>query len=132
MAYMSQAIKAQIEPNVKKILKKYKVNGRLSVKHNSTLVLTVKSGEIDFIKNCFDIMGGDSNLNNKPRSYIDVNVYNYHNSFDSQAYNFINEVYTAMMNGNWDNSEPQFDHFDKGWYVSIHIGKWDKPYILVK
>jgi hypothetical protein len=131
MAFMSQDRKAQIEPKVKAVLKKYKVKGRLSVRNHCTLMLTVKSGEIDFIENYYENLGSEHRNDVRP-GYIDINVYHFYSYFDGPAYNFLNEVYAAMMDGNWDNSEPQFDHFDRGWHVDINIGKWNNHYVLVK
>jgi hypothetical protein len=37
-----------------------------------------------------------------------------------------------MMVGNHDRSDIQSDYFDVGWYVDINIGRWNKPYALVK
>ena len=51
MAYMSQEKKSKIAPTVKKILAKYGVKGSLAVSNHMTLVLNIKSGSIDFIKN---------------------------------------------------------------------------------
>lgn len=127
MAYMSQTLKAKLAPKVKEVLKKHNVKGRLSVRNHSTLVLNITMGTIDFIGNYAKYVGDTHH-----RGYIDVNVYHYNHTFDGQACDFLNEVYTAMMDGNWDNSEPQYDHFDKGWYIDINIGKWDDHYILVK
>jgi hypothetical protein len=132
MAYVSQTLKARLAPKVKEILAKYKLKGRLSVRNHSTLVLNIMSGEIDFVKNYFDNMSGDRRHSDKMRGYIDVNVYHYTRHFDGPAYDFLNEVYAAMMDGNWDNSEPQFDHFDKGWHVSICVGRWNNHYGLMK
>jgi hypothetical protein len=36
-----------------------------------------------------------------------------------------------MNDGNHDNSDIQSDYFDVGWYISINVGRWDKPYELV-
>jgi len=44
----------------------------------------------------------------------------------------LNELKAAMMEGNHNNSDIQTDYFDVGWYISIDIGKWDKPYVLEK
>jgi hypothetical protein len=130
MAYMSQTLKAKLAPKVKEVLTKYKLKGRLSVRNHSTLVLNIASGEIDFLGNYFENKGGDYPAN-EPKGYIDVNVYHYGRSFDGPAYDFLNEVHAAMMDGNWDNSEPQYDHFDRGWHVSICIGRWNKKYELI-
>jgi len=33
-----------------------------------------------------------------------------------------------MMIGNHNNTDLMSDYFDVGWYISINVGKWDKPY----
>jgi len=35
-----------------------------------------------------------------------------------------------MNIGNFDKSDVQTDYFHVGWYMSVNLGKWDKPYIL--
>ena len=35
-----------------------------------------------------------------------------------------------MMEGNFDNSDPQSDYFSVGWYTDINVGKWNKPYVM--
>jgi len=49
-----------------------------------------------------------------------------------EAKAFLTEVYEAMMEGNHNNSDIQSDYFDVGWYVNIQVGKWNKPYELIK
>ena len=117
MAYMSQERKTQIAPKVKEILKKYGVKGSLSVQNHSGLCLTLKSGKIDFVKECL-----------QEEFFYQVNTYYTDNHYEGTAREFFREVLTAMNAGNWDNSEPQYDYFDKGWYVYINVGKWNKPY----
>lgn len=135
MAYMSQERKAQIAPKVKAILKKYHLKGSLSVSNRSTLVLTIKSGVIDFISNFNKTCGADPYMQARGRSfvatdYVDVNVYHYRDHFSGQAFRAIDELYKAMMTGNHNNSRIEVDYFDVGWYVNIHIGRWNKPYEL--
>ena len=134
MAYMSQERKAQIAPSVKAICKKYGVKASLSVRNHSTLSLTVTQGDIDFISNYLDTVGRTEH-NQKwvgEKRHIDVNTYHYSKHFTGRALNFLTEVHTAMMQGNHDNSDIQSDYFDVGWYVDVNIGRWDRPYALVK
>jgi hypothetical protein len=51
MAYMNQERKQKIATNLKPILAKFGVKGPLSVRNHSSIVLTLKSGSIDFIEN---------------------------------------------------------------------------------
>jgi len=135
MAYMSQQRKAQIAPSIKAICKKYGVKASLSVRNHSTLALTVTQGDIDFIKNFNDVCGkNDTYKVRQPvtNNYLSVNPYHYRNHFTDRALKFLTEVHTAMMQGNHDRSDIQTDYFDVGWYVDINIGRWNRPYALVK
>ena len=137
MAYMSQERKKQIEPRVKSICAKYGVKARLAVSGHSTLVLNIGSGKVDFFES-YNRLGSQEFRSShygkfKPEtSYIDVNPYHYQLHFDGVALAFLKEVIVAMNNGNHDNSDPMTDYFDVGWYISVNIGKWNKPYQLVK
>ena len=51
MAYVSQEDKARLAPGINRVLKKYNMKGSISVRHHSTLVVTVRSGAIDFTGN---------------------------------------------------------------------------------
>ena len=131
MAYVSQERKAQIAPLVKAVLKKYRVKGTLSVQNHSTLVLTVKSGKIDFISNFTETVKNRSYDCNATRTNIDVNPYWFQEHFTGAAKNFLTEVFAAMKSAGWyDNSDAQVDYFDIAYYVNVNIGKWNKPYIL--
>lgn len=125
MAYMSQEKKAKIAPAVKAILKKYNVKASLAVRNHSTLVLNVKQGPIDFIKDF-------GNPEDAAKFGIQVNPYWYHEHFVGKSKEFLTEVITAMNDGNHDRSDIQSDYFDVGWYVDVNIGKWNKPYALEK
>ena len=116
MAYMSQEYKAKLAPTIKAICKKYGVKATLSVRNHSSLVLTVKQGNIDF--------GGD---------YIQVNPYWYHAHYTGRAREFLAEVIPAMYGPDYfDHSDPQTDYFHCSHYIDINIGKWNAPYALEK
>jgi len=125
MAFVSQELKAKLAPKIKSICKKYGVKASLAVQNHMTLVLNVKSGGIDFIDSFTRVNPSKSKLS---ENSIDVNVYWYKNHFDGQALAFLSEVIPAMNDGNWDKSDIQTDYFNVGWYVDVHIGRWNKPY----
>jgi hypothetical protein len=136
MAYMSQERKAQIAPVVKAICKRYGIKGSLSVRNHSTLVLNISQGDIDFIYNYNKMIDqrdptGNRHIN-RANKEIQVNPYHFQNHFSGRALDFLKEVYNAMMVGNHDHSDIQSDYFNVGWYVDINIGRWDRPYALVK
>jgi len=130
MAYFSQENKASKAPAIKAILKKYGLKGSLSVNNHSTLVLTIKEGKIDFVKDF-----NDTCVNNPrfiPVKYVDVNPYWYKEHFTGTAKDCLTELLDVMNIDNFDKSDIQTDYFSVGWYVDIKIGNWDKPYIFVK
>jgi hypothetical protein len=135
MAYMSQERKSEIAPKVKSILNKYGIKGSLSVRHHSTLSLTLKSGKIDFIANSNRVCGNDfyqvaKGFKPNTSNYDSINPYWFHEHYDGDAKAFLTEVMEAMNGGNWDKSDIQSDYFNVGWYVEVQIGKWNKPYIV--
>ena len=137
MAYISQERKAQIAPVVKAICKKYGIKASLKVDNYRTLVLNVSQGDIDFIYNFNKTCSSNHyflarGFTPTTSNYINVNTYHFQDHFTGKALNFLSEVYAAMMQGNHDNSDIQSDYFDVGWYVDINIGRWNKPYALVK
>lgn len=140
MAYMSQDRKAQRAPVIKAILNKYGVKGSLSVRNHSTLVLTLKSGKIDFIEN---FINTDANVNHgrkmsqdqidyiRKNKSLDVNPYWYQEHFTGKAKDFLKEILDAMYGSDYfDESDAQVDYFHCSHYVDVNIGKWNKPYIL--
>lgn len=134
MAYVSQELKHRVAPKVKEILKRYKVNGSLSVRSHLTLCLKIRGGAIDFIGNSNKTCAADpyqaANGVRPSRDYIDVNPFHYEKHFSGEALACISELMQVMNEGNWDESDSQSDYFNVGWYVDIHIGCWDKPYHL--
>ena len=134
MAYVSQELKAKLAPQLRAICKKYKVKASVAVRHHSTLVLNISQGEIDFIGNSNKVAEARAHGREwrKAEKSIDVNPYWYQDHFDGVALKFFKEVFTVMNNGNHDNSDIQTDYFDVGWYNDVNVGRWDKPYALVK
>lgn len=137
MAYVSQEMKAARAPKIRELLKQYGLKGSLSVVSNSTLCLTITSGPLDFI--------GDANRQiteyafNRGTAavpcedYIDVNVYHIDMFFSGQQAEFLKHA-VELLKGNdyYDDTDVQSDYFNCSHYVSIKVGKWNKPYILTE
>ena len=135
MAYMSQDHKAKIAVTVKAICKKYGVKGTLSVQNHSTLCLNIKSGPIDFIGNTNAVCSNQPRYNDRQyqpdTTYTQVNPYWYQDHFDGKALKFLKEIVPAMYGPDYyDHSDIQTDYFNCSHYISVNIGKWDKPYQL--
>jgi hypothetical protein len=115
MAYYNQEMKRAAAPQIRALLNKYGMKGSLSVHNHSTVVLTLSAGPIDF-----------------DGEYQQVNVYWIAEHYTGVAREFLLEAYRILMVGNHNNSDVQTDYFDVGWYVDIHVGRWDRPYVLNK
>ena len=122
MAYFNQERKREMAPRIKALLNKYGLKGSLSVRNHSTVVLTIKSGAIDFGQNDVEWCKG----------HLDVNVYHIDSHYEGIAREFLNEAYRILMTGNHNNSDIQTDYFDVGWWVDIRVGRWDKPYVMTE
>ena len=120
MAYVSQADKAELVPAIKAVMKKYDMKCSISVRHHSTLVVTVKSGAIDFSEHL------------ESDDYIQVNTYWIDTHYEGVARNFLNELKDAMEGPSFFNEDDAMtDYFHRSHYIDINIGKWDKPYVCV-
>jgi hypothetical protein len=118
MAYVSQKDKAQLAPQIKKVLNKYGMKGSISIRHHSTLVVTIQSGSIKF-----DHSHGDG--------YTQVNVYHIESHYKGKAQKFLTELLAAMKGPGWfDKSDSMTDYFHVKHYCDINIGRWNKPYFL--
>ena len=131
MAYMDQTKKAKLMPAIKAALNKHGLKGSVAVRNHSTLVVTIKSGKIDFIGNYNATMATKPG----PRAggafnYMDVNPYWYREHFTGKALEAAHDLITAMNDGNHDRSDSQTDYFDVGWWIDLQVGKWNKPYVL--
>ena len=112
MAYMNQERKAIIASNLKPVLKKHNMKGTLSVRDHSSIVLTLKSGNIDF-----------------GTAREQVNPYWFHEHYEGVAKEFLTEAFAALKSAGWyNNTRSEIDYFDIAYYVDINIGKRNKPY----
>jgi hypothetical protein len=119
MAYVSQADKKALAPAIKKVLSKYGMKGSISIRHHSTLVVTLQSGAIDF----GEYTHGDG--------YIQVNVYHIERHYKGKAQKFLTELLAAMKGPDWfDKSDAMTDYFHVKHYCDINVGKYNKPYFL--
>ena len=140
MAYVSQEMKSELAPAIKTILKKYGLKGSLAVRNHSTLVLNVKSGNIDFIQNHVETTepvrsgGPDFYLTAESfRGCMQVNTYHTDSHFSGKAKKFFAEVIAAMKGPKFfDHSDAMTDYFHCSHYIDINLGHWNKPYIVTK
>jgi len=119
MAYVSQKDKAKLAPEIKKVLSKYGMKGSISIRHHSTLQVTLQSGSIDF----GEYTHGDG--------YIQVNTYHIDSHYRGKAKAFLTELLAAMKGPDYfNNDDAMTDYFHRSHYTDINVGKWNKPYFL--
>lgn len=103
-----------------------------------SIVLTLKSGAIDFIGNSNKVCGNDfyqvaRGFKPNDTGYDQVNPYHFKDHYDGVAKEFLTEALVALKSADWyDESDAMTDYFNTAYYVDVNIGKWDKPYILEK
>lgn len=140
MAYVSQEMKRELAPAIKAILNKYGIKGSLAVQNHSTLVLNIKSGKIDFLKNYIEttepVRSGNPSFGmtvESLRGYMQVNTYHTDSHFSGKAKKFLAEVIAAMKGPKFfDHSDAMTDYFHVSHYIDINLGSWNKPYIVTK
>ena len=116
---MNQDKKKALAPAIKAVLKKFNMKGTIAVRHYSTLVVNIKEGPL------FAKLPSD-------RAYCQLSAGIPSDSFEGEEAKFLEELGDAMNNGNHDRSDFQTDYFDVGWYSSINVGSWNKPFICTK
>jgi hypothetical protein len=135
MAWITQEQKKAMAEKMKPLLKKYGMKGSLAVERGAVLHLNLRSGPLDLIgqinkRNAeFEAMGRPSYTG------VVTNASLHHNrvdNFEGPEKEFLEKAFEIMAEGNHDNSDSMSDYFDVGWYYYIEVGKWDKPYELVK
>jgi hypothetical protein len=104
-----------------------------------SLVLTLKSGKIDFIENFIKTdaeksygqpMSDDNVAYIRKNRQLDVNTYWIDSHYSGKAQAFLTEVKAAMEGPDFFNEDDaQTDYFNRSHYVDINVGKWSKPYI---
>ena len=139
MAYMNQEKKARIASKLKPVLAKYGLKGSLRVRNHSSIVLTLKSGKIDFIENYIETDAGLARLSmsehmvesiRKAQALI-INPYWYQDHFTGKAKQFLTEALVALKSADWyDESDAMTDYFNTAYYVDINVGQYDKPYTV--
>lgn len=136
MAFMSQETKKELAPKIKQIAKKYNMNVTVGVRHHSTLVININSGDLDIIGNYIYMVKNNPrymDFNNKDylegTTYIQVNQDDLDSYYSGDVLKFLSEINEVANSKNFDKSDIMTDYHHVGYYVDINVGKWNKPYI---
>lgn len=124
MAHYTQAQRQSIYPKIRELLKTYGIRGRLGVRHRSCVELRISEGCLDFLGDCVHAGPGIKHgyIHGAKASYFK----------NKKIIKFISEAHAILNEGNHNNNDLQTDYFDVGWYTSIDIGDYNKPYKLIE
>lgn len=134
MAYMNQEKKAKIAAQLKTIMPK-DWKWSLSVENHSTIVLTIQSAPFNLVG-----MVAEENLKRNPldgwavnqkelRHHMSLNPYYLETQFSGEMFETFTKIKAVLNTDNHDRSDSMTDYFDVGHYVSIQLGRWDKPFV---
>lgn len=111
MAYISTEQVAEIRSELKKQLPEIKFS---VVRHHfSNVTIAIMQAPYRFTEE-----------NYKQLNHFFLDSYNH-----SEILIKIKEI---ANRGNYDDSDSQTDYFDVGFYLNIHVGKYDKPFVLTE
>lgn len=145
MAFVSQEMKKELTPAIKAVLKKYNMKASIAVKHHSTLVVNIKSGDLDIVtatnearlesferqdlyRNPHDV----KYLAQRLDDYVQVNEYYIEETYKNypEISAFLLELKEAMEGPDYFNHDDSMtDYFFRSHYTDINVGNWEKPYV---
>ena len=151
MAFVSQEKKKSLAPAIKAVLKKYNMKATIGVRHHSTLVVNIKSGDLDFRaareqelkdnlhkRHYFDALkaGQDWAISALKNEITDNMVFQINEywiednwSADPKIVSFLLELKAAMEGQDFFcEDDPMTDYFHRSHYCDIHIGNWKQDY----
>jgi len=141
MAYVSEQVINKARAALKALNKEYGVKATLSGKNSSSLTLKISEGSIDFIGNYCDTIIERKHYMNDADSVvkyvqitgsIQINQYYLDTQFSGKALEYLEKAKAIMHVDHWDESDIMTDYFHCAYYVSMNVGRWDKPYKLTK
>ena len=141
MAYVSEQVINKARAALKALNKEYGVKATLSGKNSSSLTLKIAEGSIDFIGNYCDTIIERKHYMNDADSVvkyvqgngsIQINQYYLDTQFSGKALEYLEKAKAIMHVDHWDESDIMTDYFHCAYYVSMNVGRWDKPYKLTK
>lgn len=110
MAYITTEQVKEIRTNLKKEFPNIKFS--VVREHYSSIRVAIMQSNLDF-----------------ETKYQQVNHYH----LDSYLHSEVLQKITTICNvNNYDKSDSQSDYFDVGFYYSLSIGQWDKPYTQIQ
>lgn len=140
MAYVNEETITKARAALKALNKEYGVKATLSGKGSLCLNLTIAEGKLDFIGNyCENVKTKRIQHDTQAvtdwvqiKGNVSVNQYYLDNSFSGIALEYLEKAKAIMLVDHWDKSDIQSDYFNCAYYVDMRVGRWNKPYVLIK
>lgn len=123
MAYVSKETKQVIAPEIKRVLKKWKMKGSISGQGSATLKVTINEGPFPLPK--------IANRHVYQYDMYQVNPYWYQEAegLSGSWKNFLTELEAAMKGSIWfDKSDSMTDYFHTAYYIDMQIGSGVREY----
>jgi hypothetical protein len=115
MAYVSPEKMEKVKCSIREAYPYFKWS--ISKEHHSTIRVTLLESDYDF----------SGYLNGQ--KYESVNHYWMRDCKDENVKNLFTDVLKIIKSDDfYDRSEPMTDYFDVSYYISLSIGRYDKPY----
>lgn len=133
MAYMNQEKKAKIAAALKVATAGTGLKYSLSVRNHMSIDLTIKSGPIDFIGDYNETTRNMSGYRQITDPEMSINQYWYQEHFSPKVKSIVEKIVNAMKAADYfDDSDAQTDYFNTAYFMNINVGRWNKPYVLIK
>ena len=115
-AYVNNEKTKEVREDLKKEFPDFKFSVRK--RHYTTVDVAILSGPLDLTEG-------------EERDYIQVNTHwiQDHYKDKPEIRDFLQRVTDIINKGNFDKSDIMTDYFHVGFYVSLSIGEWDRPYV---
>jgi hypothetical protein len=128
MAYITKEKTAEIRTKLKKEFPEIKFSVRRETgSMYASLRVAIMKAPYEFIpQDALDEAGGTRDITFARTSWLDDSA------TGKIAKNILTRILDICNEGNYNNSRPEVDYFDVGWYCNITIGKWGQPFQLVK
>lgn len=125
MAYVDQAKKQKIAAALKLVVPtgwKYS----LAVRHHSTIVCTISAAPFDLLGTFKRSYGCD-----KAPTYVSVNTHHIATQVEDECVaEVLQKIADALNTDNFDKSDIMTDYFNVGHYVTLQLGRWNKPFVV--
>ncbi len=105
----------------------------LSVRKAGDVELVIKSAPVDLLAKINESNLRFFNLNGYGESRPLNHVSLYHvedRDFEGESQEVMKKIILALNEFNYDNSDIQFDYFDRGYSACISIGTSDRPFVV--